>query len=459
VRPFAEYTIDIPVNRQGYTCAPSDVYAGDQCLGNNHSASVTPSRFTLGVRMNAFLKGLMLTGAVDIGVSGKSTFIEEVAPQAPYTIWWGLGYGFDTVERPPVVKVAPPVEKVVMMPAPPQYYVSGLVHEAGNAQGLSNAVVRFDGRDLTGMVTDGSGRFKTGNLEPGTYTFRVKADGYKEGTCSVTVSSAPPAGTPAPAPLPPPGQPGMMPMQPPPAPPPSAPPAGSGITNAEVDCALESLPKQGNIVGSVVNAEGGGGVGAATVTLVDQSNKERTVQTDGGGGFRFPDLTPGTYKLRVSSEAYLGGLGQAEVKPREDAKVTISVNKRPKNSLIQVGKREIVIKQQVHFETASAKIMSDSSVLLEELADVLNKNPKIKSVEIQGHTDNQGPAAVNKTLSEQRAESVRDRLVSLGVSSSRLQAKGYGAERPIVPNVTAGNRARNRRVALIILDQDKDAKK
>ena len=66
-----------------------------------------------------------------------------------------------------------------------------------------------------------------------------------------------------------------------------------------------------------------------------------------------------------------------------------------------------------------------------------------------------GSPAFNKTLSEQRAQAVRDRLVSLGVKTDRLEAHGYGSERPLVPNVTAGNRARNRRVALVILDQDK----
>jgi outer membrane protein OmpA-like peptidoglycan-associated protein len=464
LRPFVEYTIDIPVNRQNYACPSNRIDSGDACLQNESSFRATPSRLTGGLRVNPYLKGLMLTGAVDIGLSGTSVFLQEVAPQAPWTVWWGIGYGFDVVERPPVIKTLPPVERIVQSAAPPQYFVQGTVHEAGSAVGVPNAIVRFDGRDMTGMVTDNSGKFRTANVEPGTYTFKVKADGYKDGTCSVTVTAGGDAGQPPP-PMPPPGAPpgamppmgappgGDMPGGPPPAAPPGSPPTGNIIS--DVDCSLEALPKMGNMTGSVVNADGAAGIGGATVTLIDAANKERTAVADSAGRFRFDGLPPGSYKLRAAGDGYLGGLGQGDVRPREDAKVIVSMNKRPKTPKVTVGRREIILRQQVHFETNSAQILSDSAVLLEELADVMNKNPKIKKVEIQGHTDNQGASAFNKTLSEQRASAVRDRLVSLGVSASRLDAKGYGSERPIVPNITANNRARNRRVAIIITDQDK----
>ncbi|MCS6899022.1 MAG: carboxypeptidase regulatory-like domain-containing protein [Myxococcales bacterium] len=453
IRPFVEYSIDIPVNRQEYACRQGRIFPGEDCLAKASNFGVTPSRLSLGVRVNPFLKGLMVTGAFDRGISGHRKFIEEVAPQAPWTLWWGVGYAFDTVEPPPVIKEAPPIERVVTLPPPPQSFVVGMVHEAGSQQGIPNAIVRFEGRDLTGLVTDNSGRFKTGHLEPGTYTFHVKAEGYREGTCSVTVVAAAPAalGATGPATPPPPPMPGDPAVTPAPT---SASPTPTGSVT-EVDCALEALPKLGSIGGTVVDAEGGSGVSGVTVTLTDSTGKERTSSTDGNGKFQFKDLNPGAYKLSTSSEAYMGGLGQADVRPREEVRVTISINKRPKNPKVTIGKREIIIKQQVHFETGSAKILSDSDVLLQEIADVLIRNPNLRRIEIQGHTDNQGTPAFNKTLSEQRAQAVRDRLISLGVKADRLEARGYGSERPLVPNVTAGNRARNRRVALIILEQDK----
>jgi outer membrane protein OmpA-like peptidoglycan-associated protein len=80
-----------------------------------------------------------------------------------------------------------------------------------------------------------------------------------------------------------------------------------------------------------------------------------------------------------------------------------------------------------------------------------------RHVEVQGHTDNSGTPEHNKTLSEQRAEAVRLWLVQHGVVADRLIARGYGQEKPLVPNTSAANRGRNRRVQFIILDADTGA--
>jgi outer membrane protein OmpA-like peptidoglycan-associated protein len=71
-------------------------------------------------------------------------------------------------------------------------------------------------------------------------------------------------------------------------------------------------------------------------------------------------------------------------------------------------------------------------------------------VQVQGHTDNRGDSAQNLALSQQRAEAVVQWLVNAGVDAGRLEAKGFGDARPIVPNLTPGNRSQNRRVQFII---------
>jgi outer membrane protein OmpA-like peptidoglycan-associated protein len=129
--------------------------------------------------------------------------------------------------------------------------------------------------------------------------------------------------------------------------------------------------------------------------------------------------------------------------------------KRPKNPLVAVTLKEITIRQQVQFGVDSAVILPESNGLLTEIADVLNRNPRIHKVEIQGHTDSNGDDIHNQTLSEDRANAVRNWLVAHGVSSDRVESKGYGEQHPLVPNVTEGNRQRNRRVQFIIVDQDK----
>ena len=115
---------------------------------------------------------------------------------------------------------------------------------------------------------------------------------------------------------------------------------------------------------------------------------------------------------------------------------------------------ELKLKKKVHFEHDSAKILPDSMSLVQETADVLKQRPEIRLIEIQGHTDNTGTPAYNKRLSQERADAVRTALIELGIKPSRLTAKGYGQDKPLVPNISDRNRAMNRRVQLIIKEKE-----
>lgn len=165
-------------------------------------------------------------------------------------------------------------------------------------------------------------------------------------------------------------------------------------------------------------------------------------------------FAPGEARVTATADGYFSATDKVDVKPRADATLDISLAKRSATPLVTVGKNELFLKAQVQFAVASAVILPASSGLLAELADVLAQNPRIRRVEIQGHTDNTGTAEKNRQLSDERAQAVADWLVAHGVSASRITAKGYGQAKPIVPNVTAQNRARNRRVQFIILEQD-----
>jgi len=102
----------------------------------------------------------------------------------------------------------------------------------------------------------------------------------------------------------------------------------------------------------------------------------------------------------------------------------------------------------IHFETAKATILPDSETVLAEVAKMLQQNRDVK-VSIEGHTDNVGSAAANQTLSEKRAQAVVAWLSSHGIEGSRLQAKGWGASKPVDDNATEDGRAKNRRVELV----------
>jgi len=102
----------------------------------------------------------------------------------------------------------------------------------------------------------------------------------------------------------------------------------------------------------------------------------------------------------------------------------------------------------LHFDTARWDIKPASQVTISEIANLLRSQPGLK-VSIEGHTDNVGPAASNKTLSENRARAVLDALVASGISADRLKSIGHGQERPIADNRSEDGRARNRRVELV----------
>ncbi len=102
------------------------------------------------------------------------------------------------------------------------------------------------------------------------------------------------------------------------------------------------------------------------------------------------------------------------------------------------------------YATASADLQNDSKFVLNQLAKFLKENPNVK-ITIEGHTDNEGDAAKNMILSDERAKGVKAYLVSQGISSSRLSSKGYGETKPKVPNTSEANKAKNRRTDIVIL--------
>lgn len=126
---------------------------------------------------------------------------------------------------------------------------------------------------------------------------------------------------------------------------------------------------------------------------------------------------------------------------------------------VVVTMKRIMINEKIFFELAKADIKTESNDLLNEIAKVLNENPRIKKIEIQGHTDHAGKETFNQKLSEQRAQSVFDYLAGKGVDEERMVAKGYGETKPLVPlaegeEESSQDAAKNRRVEFVILEQD-----
>ena len=365
-----------------------------------------------------------------------------MAPIPPWTLYIGAGWTVDTQDRPKVVETKI-VEKG--QPAPALGHIKGYVDETGHPEtGVPNAIVAFANHpEITSLASGPDGHFTTLGLPPGKYDFAVKAEGYKDGTCTATLTEPAPRAR----------------LQ-----------DGAGRRSCDGHgCSGGGRRRHERHLlarGAPARRQGRGSGprrrdAQRRRERRDQARRLRRprVHADVGRERHLPlrGPRPGGLQLTASADAYMNDVETLDVKPRVETPVDVVIMKRPKNPLVAVTQREITIKQQVQFAVDSAVILPESNGLLTEIADVLNRNPRIHKVEIQGHTDSNGDDQHNQVLSEDRANSVRTWLVSHGVTADRLDAKGYGEKKPLVPNVTEGNRQKNRRVQFIILDQDKAA--
>jgi outer membrane protein OmpA-like peptidoglycan-associated protein len=187
----------------------------------------------------------------------------------------------------------------------------------------------------------------------------------------------------------------------------------------------------------------------ATITLVDNATKKiiSKITSDAAtGDFELTIPHGGNYGVATERNGYLFNSINFNV-PKFAEYQEIDTH-------IIMVKAEVgskVVLKNIFFDSGKSDLKQESLVELENIQKLLSANPSLK-VQINGHTDNLGSAATNKVLSLKRATSVVDYLVSHGISASRLSAKGYGSERPIVSNDDeSGGREINRRTEIEIL--------
>jgi len=181
---------------------------------------------------------------------------------------------------------------------------------------------------------------------------------------------------------------------------------------------------------------------AADIQFIDLSTKVRVNRTtsDAKNGEYLLTLEVGkSYAMNISKPGYLfysQNFTLDKVKPGKSFKLSADLKK------IRSGQKAIL--RNIFFEFNSAELLHQSQAELEILVEFLEDYPTLK-IEIEGYTDNIGKPAYNQNLSEERAKSVYNFLLSHEIDKKRISYKGYGENYPIASNDTEEKRALNRR--------------
>lgn len=119
----------------------------------------------------------------------------------------------------------------------------------------------------------------------------------------------------------------------------------------------------------------------------------------------------------------------------------------PAGSTVDLKGCSILFTLDILFETNSARLTASDKQLIDEALPTI-KASSSSMLEVTGHTDSRASSEYNQALSERRAASVKDYLVSSGIAASRIETHGWGESRPVASNETDNGRAKNRRVEI-----------
>ncbi len=177
------------------------------------------------------------------------------------------------------------------------------------------------------------------------------------------------------------------------------------------------------------------------VEVVNNSTAEVVAKTvtDKSGKYRVKLKGGKNYGIVASEEGYLFQSLNIDI-PSDKDHIDLPSIKLKK---IKAGSNMVL--NNIFFDFDKSSLRPDSKPELARVLNLLKNNPRMK-IEISGHTDNKGSVAYNQKLSETRAKSVIDFLISMGIEKSRLTYIGYGFTRPVASNETEAGRQLNRRI-------------
>lgn len=395
--PFIEY-------HAAYVTADADAdfrdYMAPNCGGRSGQMPCVDNRdmqwLTVGARANVY-RGITVDLGVDLRI--RSPGFPYGPPVAPWNLVFGVSYplDIDALTRPVVVTRA--------VPAPPtDGHLTGTVRSARDGAPIAGAIVAAVGRPRVRAATDADGGFTTANLPPGPVELEISAANYDPAHLSAVVV------------------------------------AGSPV---DVPIALTPHPPVGQVHGKVTGPAGQG----LAAALRFAGNEVRDLHTDGSGTYSV-SVPVGAYRLRVEAPGFLPKESPVEVLAGQDQEVNFAFRAPPANPNIVLTDKAIHLRQNLRFVGTTAQLQQGAQTLLNGVADFLAAHSEIEHVRIESHWDSSLAKPQAADLTQQQAEAVRSFLIARGIAGTRLTAVGMGTAKPLVPNLTPANRARNRRIEL-----------
>ncbi len=222
---------------------------------------------------------------------------------------------------------------------------------------------------------------------------------------------------------------------------------------------IEEVPAINNVIAGVVTELITGDImPKALVTLLDENNiKLKEIETEEDGSFIFEDLDANTkYTLKSTKGSYFDDEREITTVDNDTINVDIQMRKLQEMIAVENGIRKLKT-EMIHFNFDKYNIRQDASKELDKLVNVMKEYPNMV-IKIESHTDSRGSKVYNKYLSDKRAKSTREYIISQGVAAERIQsAIGYGEEK-LLNNCNGSVRCTeqkhylNRRSEFIIVD-------
>lgn len=224
----------------------------------------------------------------------------------------------------------------------------------------------------------------------------------------------------------------------------------SPVSNLKTDVAVEIKSAKLTILKGVITDAKTNQVLEATIDLIDNDKNEvlATFKSNSATGKYLVTLPSGkNYGIAVKRDGYLFHSENFNLPDNADYQ---EFTKDVALKKIEVG--STIVLRNIFFDFDKATIRPESANELDRLIKLLNDNPTLK-IELGSHTDSKGSDEYNLKLSDNRSKSVVDYLITKGISSARLVAKGYGETKPLDTNDTESGRQNNRRSEFKILEK------